>query len=52
MFDLNAQYVIDPAQFLSMGKSTPFAGIPVFGKCEYTFCGGKIAFGDPARMGG
>ena len=52
VFDLNAQYVIDPAQFLSMGKSTPFAGIPVFGKCEYTFCGGKIAFGDPARMGG
>ena len=41
VFDLNAEYTIDPADFVSMGKSTPFAGMNVYGKCIYTFCDGK-----------
>ncbi len=32
-FDLAAEYTIDPAAFISMGTSTPFAGWKVFGKC-------------------
>ena len=44
VFDLNAAYTIDPADFVSMGKSTPFAGTPVFGKCIYTFCDGKLVW--------
>ncbi len=32
-FDLNASYTINPDTFLSLGKSTPFAGWKVFGKC-------------------
>ena len=32
-FDLDAHYTIDPGQFLSKGKSTPFAGWEVYGRC-------------------
>ncbi|MBO2515791.1 MAG: dihydroorotase, partial [Clostridiales bacterium] len=46
VFDLNASYGIDPADFLSMGKATPFEGWKVYGKCMLTVCGGKIAYLD------
>ena len=45
-FDLIAQYTIDPAEFLSMGRSTPFAGETVFGRCRLTVSGGRIAWID------
>lgn len=41
VFDLNAPYPIDPGEFLSKGKATPFEGQIVFGRCEATFYGGK-----------
>lgn len=42
-FDLSAQYTINPDRFLSMGKSTPFAGWNVFGRCvELSHKGQKI----------
>ena len=44
VFDMEACYEIDPADFLSMGKATPFAGRQVFGKCMLTVCGGRIAW--------
>ncbi len=44
VFDLNESYKIDPADFLSMGRATPFAGRTVFGKCLLTLCGGEIAW--------
>lgn len=44
VFDLNAAYTIDPSDFLSGGKSTPFTGWEVYGKCMYTFCGGKLVY--------
>ena len=43
-FDLEAQYAIDPAEFLSMGRSTPFAGETVIGRCKLTVSGGRIAY--------
>ena len=46
VFDLNASYTIDPKDFLSKGKSTPFEGRTVFGKCMLTVCGGRIAYMD------
>lgn len=46
VFDLNAEYVIDPGNFLSMGKASPFAGDRVFGKCLLTMVGGKLAYID------
>ena len=40
-WDLETEYEIDPADFLSMGKATPFAGRRVYGRCLRTVCGGK-----------
>lgn len=46
VFDLGAQYRIDPDEFLSMGRSTPFAGWRVNGRCKLTVAGGNIAYCD------
>ena len=46
VFDLNASCTIDPKDFLSKGKSTPFEGQTVFGQCMLTVCGGRIAYMD------
>ena len=45
-FDLDAEYTIDPDTFLSMGRSTPFSGWRVRGKCMLTVYDGKIAYMD------
>ena len=45
-FDLTAEYTIDPAQFLSMGRSTPFEGWSVRGQCKMTVSDGNIAWID------
>lgn len=44
IFDLDSKYTINPDDFLSKGKATPFEGYEVFGRCLMTVCGGKIAF--------
>ncbi len=44
VFDLNDEYEVDPSAFMSMGKSTPFAGMRVFGRCMATFCGGSLVW--------
>ena len=44
IWDLEAQYAIDPEYFLSMGKATPLAGWVVNGKCMATVCDGKIVY--------
>lgn len=44
VFDLNHEYVVDPTEFLSMGRSTPFAGERVCGRCRLTVSGGRIAY--------
>ena len=44
IWDLNEEYTIDPADFLSMGKATPFTGWKVSGKCMATVCDGKIVY--------
>ena len=36
VWDLNSEHVIDPSDFLSMGKATPFAGWFVCGQCMET----------------
>ncbi|MCR4616448.1 MAG: dihydroorotase [Clostridiales bacterium] len=43
-FDLNSEYKIDPSEFLSKGKSTPFEGRKVYGKCLLTVSGGRVAY--------
>jgi dihydroorotase len=44
VWDLNAEYDIDPDDFVSMGKATPFQGWKVNGKCLLTVCDGKIVY--------
>ena len=44
VWDLNAEYEIDPEEFLSMGKATPLAGWKVFGRCMATVCDGKVVY--------
>lgn len=44
VWDLNAQYPIDPGDFLSQGKATPFEGWQVFGRCMATFRNGKPVY--------
>ena len=44
VFDLDEEYVIDPKDFLSKGKSTPFTGRKVFGKCLMTMVNGEIVY--------
>ncbi len=46
VFDLNASYVIDPEEFQSMGRATPFAGWTVQGRCLLTVSNGKVAWSD------
>ena len=43
-WDLNRETVIDPAEFQSMGKATPFAGRTVRGRCLRTVCGGRVTW--------
>ena len=50
VFDLSAQYAVNPDTFLSMGRATPFAGSTVRGKCMLTICGGRIVYQDPDFM--
>ncbi len=44
VFNLDDKYVINPQEFLSMGKSTPFSGREVYGRCLLTVCRGNIAY--------
>ncbi len=44
VWDLEAQEVVDPDAFLSLGKATPFAGKILYGKCLLTVCDGKIVY--------
>ena len=44
IWDLEHCEPCDPEKFVSMGKATPFAGVPLYGKCLLTVCNGKIVY--------
>ncbi len=44
VFDLSEEYTVDSQEFVSIGRSTPFEGDKVYGKCIMTMAGGKIAW--------
>jgi len=44
IWDLNCEYTVDPKEFLSLGKSTPFEGDRLFGRCMLTVYNGKTIF--------
>ena len=43
-WDLDREFTVDPADFLSKGRSTPFAGMRLRGVCMLTVCGGKTVY--------
>ena len=49
VFDISEAYKIDPKDFLSMGRTTPFAGREVFGRCLLTVHNGKVVYKAEAR---
>ena len=50
VFDLGEEYKINPDDFLSKGKSTPFKGTSVFAKCMLTVANGKVAYIDKGAV--
>ena len=44
VFDLNKKYTVNPEEFLSKGRSTPFAGAELYAKCVMTIADGKTAY--------
>ena len=44
VWDLEQSDTVDPGQFLSMGKATPFEGWHVTGRCLATVCDGKVVY--------
>ena len=44
VFDLDAPYTVNPKDFLSKGKFTPFEGMKLFGVNKLTVCDGKIVY--------
>ena len=43
-WDLEARYEIDPEEFLSRGRATPFAGRSVYGRCLKTVHAGRTVY--------
>ncbi len=50
VFDVTEPYRIDHADFLSMGKSTPFDGMEVYGKCLLTVKDGNVLYSEEAQL--
>ena len=46
IWDLDAEYTIDPEDFLSKGKASPFNGRSVYGRCLLTVYGGQVVYYD------
>lgn len=44
-FNLDERLTVAPDEFFSKGKSTPFRGMELFGKCVRTIRGGEVVFG-------
>ena len=46
IFDPDEEWTVDPEQFASKGRNTPFGGHKLKGKVKYTIVGGKIVYQD------
>ena len=44
VFDLEKEYIVDPSEFLSKGKATPFEGMKFSGVCKLTALNGQIVY--------
>ena len=44
IWDLEAEYQVDPDEFVSLGKASTFTGWTVNGRCKATVCDGKVVY--------
>ena len=44
VFELATPYTVDPEEFLTMGRATPFAGWEIYGKCLMTVHNGNVVY--------
>ena len=44
VWNLSKEFAVDPAEFLSKGKATPFTGWKLQGQCLLTVCDGKAVY--------
>ncbi len=44
VWDLGEEFTVDPRDFLSKGRATPYEGHKLFGKCVLTVCDGKPVY--------
>ncbi len=44
VWDLRLSYAVDPEQFVSMGRATPFTGWQATGRCRMTIAQGRVAW--------
>ena len=44
VFDLEKSYMVDPEEFKTMGRATPFTGMELFGRCLLTMKDGAIVW--------
>ena len=42
LWDLEAEYSVDPAEFRSLGRATPFEGMRFYGRCLLTVRNGQV----------
>ena len=44
VWDLSREYTVDPDEFQSMGKASPFTGMSFYGRCLLTVCDGRVVW--------
>ncbi len=44
VFDPNRVWTVDPKQFKSKGRNTPYGGVQLTGQARYTVVGGRVVF--------
>jgi len=49
VFDLEKSYIVDPEEFKTMGRATPFTGMELFGRCLLTMKDGAIVWQEEAK---
>ena len=49
VFDLDRSYTVDPAEFKTMGRATPFTGMELYGRCLLTMKDGMVVWQEEAR---
>ena len=49
VFDVNRSYTVDPAEFKTMGRATPFTGMELYGRCLLTMKDGMVVWQEEAR---